>query len=118
MCSDGEYLAAYTSEGIQLWRRKIGGDNSAVANVEKNDNSRGRPETGRLDLHSGSVCDLVEVGAGQQKIRDLLSRRNLSFTEGASGERAWIVEQSGSQCKLWFDSNSALTKKRKTFLNE
>jgi hypothetical protein len=58
------------------------------------------------------------VGTKQQKIRDLLRQRNLSFSEGATGERLWIVEESNKRCELWFDDKSVLTKKRKIFVTE
>ena len=118
-CEDGEYLAAYTSEGIQLWRRKVGGSGpSPVAELRKNGVAASQSNTGRLDLRSTSICDVVTTGTDQQKIRDVLNQHNLSFSEGTPGERAWIVDESSTQCKLWFDDKSVLTKKRKMFVSE
>jgi hypothetical protein len=119
LCEDGEYIAAYTSEGIQLWRTKVGsGGVSPVAGIRKNDVAVSPPNIGRLNLGSTSICDLAAVGTDQQKIRDLLNQRKLSFTQGSPGERAWIVDESSTQCKIWFDDKLALMKKRKTFVSE
>jgi hypothetical protein len=118
-CEDGEYLAAYTSEGIQLWRRKLGGAGPPpAAEFRKNGAAASPPNTGRLDLRSPSICDLVVIGTDQQKIREVLNQRNLSFSEGTRDERAWIVDESSTQCKLWFDEKSVLTKKRKMFVSQ
>ena len=112
-CEDGVFLAAYTADGIQLWRRKIGGAGTPAAELAKS-----AAVAGRLNLRSPSICDSLSEGTGQQNIRELLTQRNLSFSEGSPGERAWIVEESGTQCKLWFDDKSVLTKKRKILVSE
>jgi hypothetical protein len=118
-CQDGEYLAAYTSEGIQLWRRKIGDTGApSVPEAGKNDVPAIRPNSSRLDLHSPSICDLADVGAGQEKIRELLNQHNLSFNQGAANERAWTIDESTVQCKLWFDEKLVLAKKRKILVTE
>jgi hypothetical protein len=113
-CEDGQYVAAYTVDGIQMWRRKIGaGGGAAVAERSKNEVA-----AGRLNLLSASACDLVAVGTEQQKVRELLRQHNVSFSEGAPGERVWSIEESGSQCKIWFDDKLVVTKKRKIFVGE
>ena len=112
-CSDGQYVAAYTADGIQMWRRKVG--NSVALAAE---NSTPAVAASRLSLQSAYICDSVLVGTDQQKIRDLLHQHNLSFSEGATSERVWIVDESNVQCKLWFDDKSVLTRKRKTFVTE
>lgn len=112
-CEDGQYVAAYTADGIQMWRRKVG--NSVVPAAE---NSNPAVAAARLNLRSAYICDSVLVGTDQQKIRDLLHQHNLSFSEGASSERVWVVDESNVQCKLWFDDKSVLTKKRKIFVTE
>jgi hypothetical protein len=80
--------------------------------------SKNKVEASRINLAWASICDSVLVGTDQQKIRDLLHQRNLSFSEGASGKRVWIVEESNKRCELWFDDKSVLTKKRKVFVTE
>jgi outer membrane protein assembly factor BamB len=113
-CEDGQYLAAYTADGVQLWRRKIGGAGAAaVAGATGN-----APVNGRLELRSTSVCDSILIGTDRQKIRDLLHQHNLTFNEGSPAERVWIVDESTTQCKLWFDDKSALAKKRKIFITQ
>jgi hypothetical protein len=116
VCPDGEYITAYTADGIQMWRRKLGGDvapRPAAAEPEKDGVA-----SARLNPRSSSVCDSISVGDRAQQIRDLLDQRGISFSEGAVGERQWTVEQSGARCQLWFDDKSVLTKKRKVFVTE
>jgi hypothetical protein len=74
--------------------------------------------TGQLNLRSRSFCDAVAVGTDQQKIRDLLDQDKLSFREDALSVRAWIVDESNTQCKLWFDDKLILSRKRKMLVSE
>lgn len=113
-CADGDYVTALTSDGMQLWRRRLGGTVAASALPD----SKTTAEASRINLASTSICDSVLVGTDQQKIRDLLRQRNLSFSQGASDERVWIVEESNKRCELTFDDKSVLTKKRKIFVTE
>jgi hypothetical protein len=112
VCEDGEYIAAYTADGVQLWRRKLS-DHGALAETAGNSY-----ETvgNRLEPHSTSVCDSVAVGTDQQKIRELLNQRSLTFREEPAGGRIWMVDESNSQCQLSFDEKLVLAKKRKVFV--
>jgi len=112
-CTDGEYIAAYTSDGILLWRRKMSDNGSQVSP------GGGSPYEGvarHLEPHSSSICDSVTAGTEQQKIRELLTQQNLSYREESAGGRVWLVEESSTQCRLWFDEKSVLVKKRKVFV--
>jgi Bacterial Ig-like domain (group 2) len=113
-CADGDYVTALTLDGMQLWRRRIGTPGATSATPD----NKNIAEAARINLGSTSICDSVSVGTGQQKIRDLLHQRNISFSEGASDKRVWIVEESNKQCELWFDDKLVLTKKRKVFVTE
>lgn len=123
-CGDGQYLEAYTADGIQVWRQKISGGSgpapipTAVPNVSAVPAKSNPRVTERLNLSSTSICDLVSLGTEQRKIHELLERRKLSFSGDSPQSRVWVVEESGTQCKLWFDDNSLLTKKRKTLTSE
>ena len=66
----------------------------------------------------GIGCDSIEVGDAQAKIRDLLHQQNLTFSEGAASEHVWTIDESNTQCKLWFDDKSQVSKKRKVFVTE
>ncbi len=113
-CEDGEYVAAYTSAGIQLWRRKLS-DSGAPDGANGNDyDVIGK----RLDPRSTSLCDSVSPGMDQQKVQDLLTERKLSSREDPPGGRVWLVEESNTQCKLWFDEKTVVVKKRKIFIAE
>jgi hypothetical protein len=113
-CADGDYVTALTSDGMQLWRRRLGSPGATSATPD----SKNAGEGARINLASTSICDSIFVGADQQKIRDLLYQRNRSFSEHVSGDRVWIVEESNKRCQLWFDDKLVLTKKRKIFATE
>lgn len=114
-CQDGEYVQAYTAEGIQLWRRKISDSRSATVAVTP---AQIPIATTRLNLQASSICDLVSPGTQQDEIQRLLEQRNLSFVDNAPTGRLWVVEERNAECKLWFDDKSVLTKKRKTLVSE
>ena len=113
-CPDGTYLRAFSADGVQMWRRKI--DNAAAATVPGLPDVKSVPHN-RLNENSASVCDLVTVGSEQEKVRDLLKSQNLSFTEDAHQKQVWLVDEGGTQCKLWFDGK-AVIKKRKILVVE
>jgi len=116
ICEDGEYVAAYTADGVQLWRRKISNNGAPVEPGSGGNSyeSPGKP----MEAHATSVCDSVAVGTEQEKIRDLLGQRNLTFHEQPGRGRVWLVEESGTQCKLTFDEKLVLVKKQKVFVVE
>ena len=116
ICEDGQYLAAYTSNGVQLWRRKL---SSYGAPVEPTDGGNNYEVIGNsLEPHPASICDSVTVGMPQDKIRELLTQRGLEFREQPSPGHVWLVEQSNTQCKLWFDEKSVLARKKKIFVTD
>jgi hypothetical protein len=55
---------------------------------------------------------------GGQEIRDLLHQRHVSFSEVRRMSACGTIEESNSQCKLWFDDKLILPKKRKIFVGE
>lgn len=112
-CEDGPYLAAYTADGIQMWRRKMG-----PAGPTSTDESNSARVPNRLNSRKPSVCDSIVVGTEQQKVREVLSQHHLSFREGTSSEQMWTVEEANAQCKLWFDEKLTVVKKRKTLVAE
>lgn len=111
-CDDGYYSAAYTADGILMWRRKIGESGTKPVAEGKSTNS-----VARLNPSSTSICDSVPMGSDQQTIRDLLHQQNLAFSQGSAGH-LWVVQESNIQCHLSFDDKLVLTKKSKVFVNE
>ena len=116
-CPDGTYIRAYTSDGVLLWRRKIGSKPSALAK------SAGKSEaptmiSNSFNIKAGSICDSISVGMKEDGVRDLLRARNLPAPATATGQKTWVIEEEGAQCKLWFDSASGVVKKRKTLTTE
>jgi hypothetical protein len=111
-CEDGVYLAAYTSDGVQLWRRRISDSPSQTGSNEY------EVEGQHLEARPASICDAVQVGTEQEKIRAMLTEQHLSFREQLGAERVWVVEQSNAQCRLQFDDKRMLVKKKKVFVVE
>jgi len=113
-CDDGDYIQAYRANGVQMWRTKIsdtGVPPSTGGDMPAN-------PAARLNVRSASVCDSISVGDAQAKIRDLLHQQNLTFSEGAASEHVWIIDESNTQCKVWFDDQSQVSKKRKVYVAE
>jgi hypothetical protein len=70
-----------------------------------------------MNTHASSICDSVSAGMKKGAVGELLKARNLS-TAAESSENLWTVEEEGAQCKLWFDADSQVTRKRKTLTTE
>jgi hypothetical protein len=118
-CPDGRYVTAYTSEGVQLWRRRISTEHAVAGTATAAGAITQNQQISKsIDIHSTSVCDQISVGASQERIRAMLQERRLSFTESAAEGREWLVEENGTECRLWFDAKSVLTKKRRTLTSE
>jgi hypothetical protein len=111
-CEDGVYLAGYTADGVQLWRRKISDSPSQTGSNDY------EVEGEHLEARPASICDTVQVGTGQEKIRAMLTEQHLSFREQPGEEHVWLVEQSNAQCRLQFDDKLTLAKKKKVFVVE
>jgi hypothetical protein len=113
-CDDGDYIQAYRANGVQMWRTKIsdtGVPPSAAGAMPAN-------PAARLNARSASVCDAISVGDSQAKIRELLGERNLTSSEVAGPGHGWMVEESNTECQVWFDEKSQVSKKRKVFVAE
>ena len=115
-CQDGEYLAGYTADGVQLWRRKI--SENGLTNESTSSGNRYEDMGQHLDTKLASFCDSVAAGASQKEIRDLLLQRNLTYHEQPNAGRVWLVEEPSTQCNLSFDEKLILVKKKKVFVVE
>jgi hypothetical protein len=115
VCEDGEFVAAYTADGVQLWRTKLHGSDAPPSTPGGNDYA---VLGNRLNAHAASICDSVSAGIEQQKVHDLLAQRNLPFHEEPSSGRVWLVEETNAQCRLWFDEKMLLVRKKKVFIAE
>ncbi|MGB2590817.1 MAG: hypothetical protein WA853_06390 [Candidatus Acidiferrum sp.] len=111
-CEDGVYLAAYTSDGVHLWRRKISDSPSQTGSDDY------EVEGEHLEARPASICDAVTVGMEQEKIRAMLTEQHLTFREQPGAEHVWVVEQSNAQCRLQFDDKLMLAKKKKVIVVE
>jgi hypothetical protein len=124
-CADGQYISAYTSEGILVWRRKIGEGAAPVpsarplpGNKQMAGNKQNVLVANRLNPRAASVCDSVTVGTDKEAILDQLKQRGLSFSEANVDAPIWTVEESGVQCKLSFDDKAVLARKTKIFITQ
>jgi hypothetical protein len=111
-CEDGVYLAAYTYEGVQLWRRKLSDSPSQSGSNDY------EIEGQHLEARAASICDTVQVGTDQEKIRAMLTEQHIAFRDQPGPEHVWLVEQSNAQCRLQFDDKLILVKKKKVFVVE
>ena len=114
-CDDGQYVAAYTADGIQMWRRKV--SDVFAEGVSKSQNSSSSELPGnRFSVHSTSICDSIPIGSEQRKIRELASQHGLTMSEARDDQAIWTIDESNTQCLLWFNDKLAVTKKRKRFV--
>lgn len=112
-CDDGTYISAYRANGVQMWRTKMSdtGVPPSAAGLTPS------APAARLNARSKSVCDSVSVGDDQAKIRDLLREQELTSSESGS-DHSWTIDESSTQCILWFDEKSQVSKKRKVFVTK
>ena len=116
-CEDGQYVSAYTVDGVLLWRRKInsfGGPAEPSAHDDRKESKDSRP----LDPRAKSICDSISMGTEREKIRELLDQRKITFSERSPDHHEWVIDESAAQCKLWFDDHDVLAKKRKILVSD
>jgi hypothetical protein len=114
-CPDGTYVTALTSDGMLLWRRKLGAEKNVPAAFQAKSSAAAAalasaPVTS-LNTHAASICDAVSLGMKKDVVKDLLTGRALASGPGPS-DNLWVVEEDSVQCKLWFEADR-VSKKRK-----
>jgi hypothetical protein len=124
-CQDGDYVSAYTAEGILVWRRKISAAPGSLS--QPVDTGQGAPNSSSVPSSSASsrgtitlasVCDVIAIGATREDVQDLLKSRSRQFSSEGDAGQVWIVEETNMRCQLWFDDKSVVAKKRKTLVTE
>jgi hypothetical protein len=117
-CPDGTYVTALTSDGMLLWRRKLGAEKNAPSAFQaKAPASSAASGPAPLNTHAASICDAVAVGTKKDTVKDLLTARALSRAPESS-DNLWVMEEDSAQCRLWFDSDARVSKKRKILVAE
>jgi hypothetical protein len=115
-CPDGTYVTALTSDGILLWRKKLGSEGKAPSLAPSKSIGTVTPVTATpavaLNTHAKSICDAVSVGSKKEAIRDLVKERGLP-PPADSPNGPWLIEEDSVQCKFWFDSDARVTRKQK-----
>lgn len=114
-CQNGSYINAYTSGGILVWRRQISGTPEA-ADSSNMPTSAAEFHGDALDAHAASVCDGVSAGMTKSAVGELLKSRKTepSLEPGNS----WLIEEEGADCRIWFDADARVSKKRKTLTGD
>jgi len=110
-CADGRYVAAYTAQGIMAWRRKLTAKKGGQSSVDEV-----APATIQLNTHQPSICDSVSIPMKKEGAHALLVARGLTVSSEA--ETVWTIEEEGTECRLWFNAQFQITKKRKTIVSE
>jgi hypothetical protein len=109
-CADGHYIAAYTADGIMAWRRKVTGKGGGQPSAED------VAAATQLNLHGASICDSVSISMKRDDVRALLSARKLN--PSSMDEKTLVVEEEGTECRVWFDAQSQVAKKRMTLISD
>jgi hypothetical protein len=109
-CADGHYVAAYTADGIMAWRRKVTAKSGGQPSPEE------VAAAAPMNLHGASVCDSISVYMKRADVQALLSARKLNAS--SVGEDTLFVEEESTECRVWFDTQSQVVKKRKTILGD
>ena len=113
VCADGHYLSAFTAEGILAWRRKVTSSNGANASAEDLSSAIAAES---LNTHRASICDSISVYMKKEAVGELLHTGGLRVP--ADVQNTWVIDEDGTQCKLWFDDQEQVTKKRKTLVTD
>ena len=120
-CPDGTYVTALTSDGMLLWRRKLGAEKNAPSAFQAKALATSAAAASvpavPLNTHAESICDAVAVGTKKDTVKDLLTERALSRA-AESSDNLWVVEEDSVQCRLWFDADARVSKKRKILVAE
>jgi len=136
-CTDGQYIRALTSDGRELWRRRLGGPGEATPNVAApvangpyigilpNGTTSGTPHMPtraageHINSRTGSFCDAISAGMKREEVEKALSTRGISLTGRQRQEQTWLIEEEGSRCSISFDaSGSTVFKKKKIIVTD
>lgn len=108
-CTDGHYVAAYTADGIMAWRRKTTAKGGVQPSAEQ------IATAAQLNTHA-SICDSISLAMKRDGVRALLVERQLATS--SETDSTWVIEEEGTECRLWFDREFRVSKKRRTFVSE
>lgn len=107
-CPDGKYITAYAASGIELWRHKMSDSGSGAA-----DKNHATPAPAHIQDKSKSICESIEVGNSEAIVRQVLRSHSLPFDEKTVDGRSWTIDESDSQCKIWWNEKNEVVRKRK-----
>jgi hypothetical protein len=114
-CPDGTYIRAFTADGIMLWRRRLESTRGASSPLSPAKSVTALPAAS-INTRAVSICDSISDGMKKEVVQELLKGHKLS--SGDPSLNLWVVDQEGAQCKLWFNADSQVIKKRKVLTTE
>lgn len=125
-CPDGIYIRAFTADGRELWRRRLG---DLSLPLPSRSEVKDRTEPGeqitqdvngaRIGfLHFRAMCDVVSAGANKETVAKLARDRNLQLDAKQRASDQWLFEEPGSRCVIFFDQSGAVVKKKKTIVTD
>jgi hypothetical protein len=115
-CPDGTVIRAFTADGRELWRRKLG---ERSASLPPNSEAKEQAASGEhLNLSARSLCDAVASGATKDAVAELAQRRSLRLDQKQRDSDRWVLEEEGFRCTIFFDQTGAVKKKTKTIISD
>jgi hypothetical protein len=125
-CPDGIYIRAFTADGRELWRRRLG-DLSLPLRPSSEVKDRTEPgeditqdvNGSRIGfMHFRAMCDAVSAGATKETVAKMARDRNLQFDAKQRASNQWLFEEPGARCVIFFDQSGVVVKKKKTIVTE
>lgn len=109
-CPDGTFIRAFTADGRELWRRKLG-DWSVP--VSPNSKVKEQTRSGEhINPSADSICDSITLGATKDAVAKLVDQRKLPLNEKERAGDRWVLEEQGSRCMIFFDAGVTVKKQK------
>ena len=113
-CPDGAYVRALTSDGRELWRRKIGGPLAPVASGPE---GKKEPQPAEhISLSTRSLCDEISSGMTKDGVSRLSQDRNLRIGEKERQSNSWVFEEPNFRCTILFGEAGTVVKNKKVII--
>lgn len=135
-CPDGTIIRALTSDGRELWRRRMGASgppSNAAAPIasgpligffpngptSKAESKAGQPAGEHINPHASSVCDAISLGMSKDDAIKLITDRGSSLDPRQRANDTWTIEEQGFLCTISFDAKTGnVVKKKKTIVTQ
>jgi outer membrane protein assembly factor BamB len=115
-CPDGAYVRALTSDGRELWRRKIGGPLTRIApGLEGKERTQ---PADHINLSARSVCVEISSGMTKDDVSRLAQDRNLRLDETERRSNSWVFEEPNFRCTILFGEAGTVVKNKKIIITD